>query len=317
MKNTKGYGPYISGILVSLIFGFSFMFTKNSLDLMNPLQILAFRFAAAAILLSILLVFGVIKINIKGKKLGGLLALAFMQPVVYFIFETIGIKLTTSSEAGMMMALIPVIVTILGAIFLKEKPTPVQAIFVFASVCGVILIVMSQGTGSETSSIAGILALLGAVLSAAIYNILSRKMSFKFKPVEITFVMMWMGAIVFNMLALMQEVLYGKLEHYYMPLLNLNSWVPVLYLGILSSVGAFFMVNYMLSKLPASQSSVFSNLTTVVSILAGVFIRGEAFYWTQAAGGIMILLGVWGTNYFGRKAALEDSMQKQVQQYGK
>ena len=58
------------------------------------------------------------------------------------------------------------------------------------------------------------------------------------------------------------------------------------------------MVNYMLSKLPASNSSVFSNLTTVISIIAGVFIRHEAFHWYQLAGGIIIILGVWGTNRY-------------------
>jgi len=56
------------------------------------------------------------------------------------------------------------------------------------------------------------------------------------------------------------------------------------------------MMNYMLSKIPASNSSVFSNLTTVVSIIAGVFIRHEAFHWYQFAGSVVIILGVWGTN---------------------
>jgi drug/metabolite transporter (DMT)-like permease len=43
---------------------------------------------------------------------------------------------------------------------------------------------------------------------------------------------------------------------------------------------------------------VFSNLTTVISIIAGVFVRHEAFHWYQILGGIMIILGVWGTNRY-------------------
>jgi drug/metabolite transporter (DMT)-like permease len=69
-------------------------------------------------------------------------------------------------------------------------------------------------------------------------------------------------------------------------------------LGVLSSVGAFLLANYTLSKLPAAQTSVFANLVTVVSVIAGVFFRGESFGYFQLLGAIMIILGVFGTNYF-------------------
>ena len=43
-----------------------------------------------------------------------------MEPVIYFICETIGIGMTSSSEAGMIIALAPVFTTVLGAIYLKK-----------------------------------------------------------------------------------------------------------------------------------------------------------------------------------------------------
>lgn len=309
MISKKKYMPYVSGILVSTIFGFSFMFTRNSLDIMAPMQVLAFRFMAAALFLSCLRAFKIIKISFRGKRMAPLFALALVQPVIYFIFETYGINLTSSSEAGMMIALIPVLVTVLGAVFLKEKPSFLQGVFVLVSFSGVIFMVLSQGISGARSSLFGIISLIGAVLCAAVYNILSRKLSFHFKPVEITYVMMCAGAVFFNILVLAQELIKGRISDYYKPLLNFNSWIPILYLGILSSVAAFFMTNFMLSKLPAAQSSVFSNLTTVVSILAGVFIRGEAFLWYQAVGGTLILIGVWGTNYFSKLKTGENIMQ--------
>lgn len=308
MKSTKSYFPYFAGIVVSIIFGFSFMFTKNSLEIMTPLQVLAYRFLIAALILSVLKAVGVIKIDLKGKRKAWLVTLAFIHPVIYFVFETTGINLTSSSEAGMMIALIPIIVTILGAVFLKEKPSFLQTVFTVLSVFGVFFIMLSQGMANVDPNFIGIAALIGAVLSAGIFNILSRKLSFHFKPVEITFVMMWVGAITFNILAVGDNVLKGDIANYYKPLLSFNSWLPILYLGVISSVIAFFMMNYMLSKMSAFQSAVFANLTTVISILAGVFIRGEAFQWYQAAGGVMILLGVWGTNYFSKARVTGDSV---------
>ena len=75
----------------------------------------------------------------------------------------------------------------------------------------------------------------------------------------------------------------------------------ILYLGVLSSVVAFFLVNFNLSRLRASQSSVYSNLSTAVSVAAGVFLRGERFGPLQATGAVLILPGVWGANTFNKE----------------
>jgi drug/metabolite transporter (DMT)-like permease len=300
MSKYHRYLPYFAGIIVSVIFGFSFMFTKNALDNITPFHLLAFRFATAALMLTVLMAAGLIKVDFRGKALGELLILSVIQPVFYFICETTGVSLTSSSEAGMMIALIPVVVAVLSAIFLKEIPTKIQSLFIVTSVAGVFFIIF-MNSGSIKANNFGMIALMGAVISAGIYNILSRKLSLKFTPVEITFVMMWFGAITFNLISLGQHIYNGTVNQYMMPLFNGNVLMALAYLGILSSVAAFFMMNFMLSRIPASQSAVFSNLTTVVSIIAGVAIRGENFYWYQLVGAVLILLGVWGTNYFGLK----------------
>ncbi|MTI69620.1 MAG: EamA/RhaT family transporter [Firmicutes bacterium] len=301
MEKYREYLPIIAGFLISIIFGFSFLFTK--IGLMNidndPFHLLGFRFAVAAITLTILMIFGIIKINFKGKKLHILFLLSLFQPITYFICETVGIKMTSSSEAGMMIALIPVIVTIFGALFLKEKPSLLQTVFVITSVAGVLFINIMKG--ETTGNITGMLILLGAIIAAGFFNVLSRKSSLHFRPVEITFIMMWVGAIVFNGISITQHALNNELDTYLMPIGNIKVVISILYLGILSSVIAFFMVNFMLSKIEASKSAVFANITTIISILAGVIILGEDFYWYHVLGGILILIGVWGTNYYGKK----------------
>lgn len=301
MKNYKVYLPYFAGLGVSSIFGLSFMFTKQALDSLPSFFLLSCRFTLAAVLLTILWLIGAIKLNYKDKPLKELILLTFFQPIAYFIFETKGIKLTSSSEAGIMIALIPIVVTILAAVFLKEKPGKVQLLFILTSVAGVVFIVLMSGSSGNVRGpghMAGIFSLCGAVLAGGIYNILSRKLSRSFTPVEITFVMMWAGAATFGCWSIVSGLISGELGLYIASLSKISTLVPILYLGILSSICAFFMLNYMLSKLPASNSTVFSNLTTVVSIIAGVLIRNEAFYWYQAAGSMLIILGVWGTNRY-------------------
>lgn len=305
MTEDKRYLPYLAAIGMALIFGFSFLFTKEALNEVAPFHLLAFRFGLAAIVLLILYITKVIKVEYKGKPTKNLMAIALAQPVAYFIFETYGVKLTTTSESGMMLALVPVLVTILAAIFLKEFPTKIQALFVGFSVLGVIFIVVMKSS-EIGSSFVGIMTLLLAVLCASIFNILSRKYSTEFTSVEITFAMMWIGAITFNSISIIEHLINGNINNYFIPLSNPKVVGALFYLGILSSIIAFFLVNYSLSKLEASRAAVFSNLSSVVSIIAGVMIANEPFYWYQIVGGIMILAGVWGTNYFGSKEKIEE-----------
>ncbi|HHW58260.1 MAG TPA: DMT family transporter [Clostridia bacterium] len=311
MKNIKTYYPYLAGVGMASIFGFSFMFTSMGLDVASPLELISYRFLLAASLITLLWLFGIIKINYKGKNIGPLLLLSLAEPVIYFIFETYGVKYTSSSLSGLMIALIPVAVTVLAVVFLKERPSLYQLLFILLSVTGVVFIIFMTGIESRNTSIMGFLFLLGAVLSAAFYSILARKSSLEFSPIEITFVMMWLGAIAFNILNLTEKIIKGySITQYFHNLTNYKVLIPVLYLGILSSIVAYFLNNYALSKLPASQASVFANLTTVISVIAGITIRREAFYWYHIIGAIMILIGVWGTNYFGKVSEMVMSSEE-------
>jgi drug/metabolite transporter (DMT)-like permease len=298
MLKLRRFLPYLAGLVFSSIFGFSFLFTKEGLELMTPFQLLGFRFALAFISLSILRITGIINIDLKGKNIKLLLLLAVFQPGIYFIFETTGMIYTTSSEAGIMIALIPIVVTILAAVILKEKTSIVQMAFVLLSVGGVFFIILNRGSSDVEGNLFGIFLLAVAVLAAAFYNIISRKLSLEFRPIEITYVMMGFGALIFNLTALYQRSF--NLSGYFNILSETRVLITIIYLGIFSSVVAFFMMNYTLSKINAAQAAVFANFTTVVSILAGVFIRNESFYSFQIIGAVLIIVGVWGTNYFSR-----------------
>lgn len=311
MDKNKAYLPYVASTVSSAIFGLSFIFTKGALDFVKPLQLIGYRFALAAILLTILRLCGVIKVSYKGKPVYKVLMIALAQPLFYFIFETMGIQMTTASESGMMIALIPVFVTVLAAIFLKEKPMKSQLGFIALSVFGALFIIVMKSQDMQ-GNLLGMFMLFMAVICAAIYNILSRKYSVEFKPIEITYIMMCSGAICFNILGLTQAGIQGELSQYLQPLFHPKVMIAVVYLGILSSIIAFFLTNFSLSRLEASRSAVFANLASITSIVAGVIVLKEDFYWYQFVGAVCILVGVWGTNYFTKKRVKANKEEKAV-----
>jgi drug/metabolite transporter (DMT)-like permease len=322
----KRYANYLAGIGYASIFGFSFLVTKDALDTLDPFELLFLRFATAALIMSALVLFRVVRVDFRGKigrpKAGGtairnLVLACVFQPILYFAFETFGVRDSASSTAGMVLGALPAAVAVLGTFMLKERLTGRQAASLGLSVAGVALIALWGGsmTSGEGGSLRGFLFLVGSMASATFFNIYSRKSSRSFTPIETTFAMMWTGAICFGAVALLRSLAgdgfaggdlavgiavgmagggQGLLAR------AAPAWVGILYLGVLSSVVAFFLINFTLSRLKASQSVVFTNLTTIVAIAAGVLVRGEAFGAVQAIGATMIVVGVWGTNAASR-----------------
>ena len=293
--------PYGAGIIYSLIFGFSFLFTKLGLVYMSEMQLIAFRFLVAAFVLELLKALKFINPKFKGRNMKFVLITAIFQPVLYFFFEVRGVNLSLSSEAGLMMSLVPVLTALFAGIFLNEKLKKIQVFFIILSVGGVVFINLMKEDLGTSGNVLGFVYLSLAVLAGTAYSLFSKKSSGEFKPMEITYIMMWFGAIAFNLIALVESMLRGNLTSYFMPLQNIQALLPILYLGVLSSVLAFFLMNYTISRIPVSQSAILTNLVTVFAIIAGVFILDEPFILKDLVGSIMILAGVFGTMYFREK----------------
>ncbi|MFZ5647017.1 MAG: DMT family transporter [Bacillota bacterium] len=297
--------PVAAALAVAFIFGLSFVFTKDTLTYLSPFQLLGLRFGLAALSLTLLVALRLVKLNIKTEHLPELLKIAVWQPVLYFIFETYGINYTTASESGVVIALAPMAVMVLSIIMLGERITAGQGVCVASAVAGVAVIALA-GTDTQSGSpsanhLLGILMLFGAVTAAGFYNIFSRRAAKRLAPFAITFVMMWLGAIVFNSIGLSQSYLTGQLAGYYTSLQHPQVVAGIVYLGLLSSVTAFFLLNYALSRMPASRAAVFLNLIPIVSLMAGILFYGERLGEWQIAGCGLIMLGVWGTNYFAER----------------
>lgn len=280
----------LAALAAQVIFGFSFMFTKIALADASPLTVIADRYIVAFIALSVVMIVRKTKINLLGN-VWKLIVMSIFQPVLYFLFETYGVKMTTSSFSSVMISLIPVISMISGIVFLKEVPSLMQYFFTALSVAGVAIMSFS-GKADGTVTFPGILLLLGAVISSVAYNTVSRRISEEFTPLERTYAMTFIGLAVFVILALIENA--DCPQEVFINFTNPAYTFSVLYLGIISSVVAFLLLNYANTYLPVAKTTVFSNLTTVVSVIAGTIILGEKFSVETLFSTVMIVIGVWG-----------------------
>ena len=157
------------------------------------------------------------------------------------------------------------------------------------------MVSLKGSSGSNT--LLGCACLLLAYFSGSFYSLLVRKLSKDFSAFELTYIMFTVGFVFFLFLPFVQfggsaaNMLTDALGHR-------NFIIAAVYLGAVSSVGAYMLANYSLAKLPVARQSIFQNLSTVVSVLAGVIIMGDPFSAFSLIAFAMILVGVWGVNTF-------------------
>ncbi|MGG3800809.1 DMT family transporter [Metabacillus fastidiosus] len=291
---------YTAAIIYAFIIGLSFLFVKITLTVANPVDILAHRFTIALIGATIAVLFNKSILKINWRDLLKIMPLALLYPILYFALQVFGLAHTSSSEAGIVQSTIPIFTLIYARIFLKEKVTSLQLIAISLSVCGVVYLLFMNGMGTQVTNLIGNGLILITAIAASLYNVFARKLTQQYSLGTLTYIMTLFGFIVFNTIAIGNHVVSGTINQFYQPFMQIDFIVSILYLSILSSLVTSYLSNYVLSKIEASKMSVFSNLSTLITILAGVIFLQEKLYFYHLIGAIAIIMGVVGTNYFGQ-----------------
>ena len=283
-----------AALAANVIWGFSFMATSLALEHTSVMMLLSLRFTVSFLIMLVVVLAGKARVNIKGKPVGLFLLMGLCQPVIYFIAETYGIKYTTSSFSGLTLSLIPITTAVISAFVLKERLSAKRLLWIICSVAGVALISVDQASDGSIQA-RGVLFLLISMLAASFFSVLSRSIADSFTSFERTFIMMLMGCVAFSGAALAEKG--SAFPRAFAALLtDTHVMLPVLFLSVLCSVGAFFCINYAMTYLEVSRAVVFTNLTPVVSVLAGTMILGEPFSPVYLIGMILILTGLYMVN---------------------
>lgn len=307
MNNKKTLLGTLAALGANIIFGFSFLFSTMALDAgAHPLVIISVRFTLAFLILTLLIAFKIVKVNFKGKRLLPVICMGIAQPLLYFIFETYGLKMVSSAISGVVISLVPVFVMICYALFFKGRPTFLQIICCVLSVLGVIAISILSDGGEVKFSITGLVCLLLAVACSTVFNILSNRSSGEFSPIERTYVMFAIGTVGFNAVSFV-VLKGGYISEIITSISSVEFVIAVVYLAVISSICAFLMYNFATANIDMVRASSFSGIISVVSMLAGIFILREKVSIPQVICCIIIILSVYGVNYIPKSSVKNNS----------
>ena len=300
MTLTKHTKAILAAIGVYFIWGFTFLASSVAQRSASPMVLLMYRFDMASIFMLIPALLGRKKLSFKGKNVLPLILMGICEPVIYFIGEQYGIKYTNSSFAGICISVIPLVTMFMAAIFLKEKPHPLQWLFSVVSIGGVIAISVFTTKAGGNITVKGVLWLILAVATAGAYVTLNRVSSnASFSGYERTIVVQLEGAVFFTLASIIEN--FSDLSALIAPAAQPEFMPAVIYLALFASAIGYSLHNYALDNAPVANVSTLNGLVTVISVIAGVVILGEPFSVKAAVAMVVVLGGIWGVQRFTPK----------------
>jgi len=232
-----------------------------------------------------------------------LLALTgLMMPCLYYLFEGYALHYTTSSQAGVVSALVPLLVAVGAWLFLNERLGIRPIVAIAVSLFGVAILSLSAGIQpAAPNPVLGAFLEFLAVVSAAGYMLSTKYLGSRYHPWLVTGAQAAVGAVVFLPSAILEDAAAWTQAT---PL----AWGSVVYLGVFVSLGAFGLYNTALHLMPASRASLAINLVPAVALLTGWLALGETLSPTQLLACAVIL----GAVLFGESGREPDRASSAV-----
>ena len=272
-------------VLLSVIWGSSFILIKKSLEHFNPYEVGALRVLIAGIILLPLAILNIRKFPKKHLKWLILAALTgnFIPMFLFPIAETE----VSSSIAGIINSMMPIFVIIVGALLWKFQTTKRQVIGVIISFTGACILAFSGGEGGEFKLIPILLLLLATLFYAIRTTTVKSKLSDVPAKILSAFVFSFV-LILPSLIALVFAGFFNNFE------VNSGFWEGLGFVSLLSifGTGLAMMLNY---KLLSVSTPLFASTVTllmpVVAIVWGL-LDGEKLTLMQGFGGVIILAGL-------------------------
>ena len=259
----------------------------------DGVKFLAFRYVTGFLALLFIWLAGFMKLNYKGKPVYLLLLCGVMNPLSSQTLETMAIAYEPTSELGVFLSLVPVLVVLFSIPINRELPTKRQVFFMLVSVFGIMIINLIDGHMIGGTSF-GIFLMLSAIVIISVQRVLIRRASGYFTAFETIFITTGMGAVGFTIWTLSLHAVKGQIAGFFDGLWTVDFLIPVLYMGVLSAVVGFLCLTYAAGHLPIAVSSSTSMLNSVISVLVGIFILNEVFRPVDIIGTAITFLGILG-----------------------
>ena len=268
-------------ILVTAIWGGTFLVVQNSIKLIGPFSYISLRFGVGAIALA--LIFGrhlrrITRAEVwSGTLIGVFLALGY-------IFQTVGLQYTTSSKTGFITGLNVVIVPVLAVFVLRQWPGLNGLVGILMATVGLTLLSMGNDFNLEFGLGEGLV--LGCAICFAWQIILISRLAPGKNAYNLAIVQIAVTSVVSGVAA----PFFG--ERLEMP--SAPVWWSVLFMGVVGTAFTFAVMNRVQQLVSSTRAALIYALEPAWAGLFGL-LAGESLSLPAGLGCLLIFGGMIST----------------------
>lgn len=257
----------LQALFVVFLWGTSWVFVKIGLQAIPPITFAGLRYILAFICLLAVMTFHSTRNELRKIPGQGWLKLLILGILLYAGTQGavfVALAYLPAVTVNLLWSFSSVTVTLLGVLWLSEKPAPLQWGGVTLALAGA-LIYFFPVEIPKGQSVGVVVALLG-ILANALASILGREInrSGNYGPLIVTIVSMGAGSIVLLLTGLILEGV---------PVIDLQSWGIILWLALVNTAFAFTLWNQTLRTLTAMESSIINGTMLIwIPIFAIIFL---------------------------------------------
>lgn len=263
-------------LLVTLIWGSTFVMVKEAVAAYPVFPFLALRFALATVGL---LLIGWRRLPSLGWRGWGAGALIGLFLFAGYAFQTLGLQHTTASKAGFITGLSVVIVPLLAALMLRKRPQPEAAVGVALAATGLALLSLN----GSVSLGRGDLLVLACAVSFALHIVAVSAFAPGCDPIALTIVQV----VTVTLASAVATLLSGQPW----PAPSGPTWFAATFTGILATALAFALQTAMQRFTTPTHTALIFAAEPVFAALFGVLLAGDALTLRGVVGGLLILIG--------------------------
>ncbi|MHA2396955.1 MAG: DMT family transporter [Candidatus Thorarchaeota archaeon] len=215
----------------------------------------------------------------------------------YGVLFLTGMRFTTAVQGAIIAGFNPATVSLVAHIYHKERlPNRWQYIGFMLAFIGVIFVVGVQALLEfNMEYLIGNILILGAMFTWGLYSSVGKEAMKTLSPLEVTTGGSIIGAFLFGMGALTEEV-------WALPaLIDPVFWINALYLGACVTFIGFLFYFISIKELGATKAGGFINLVPVFGTVFSYLILREVIYWTYGIGILLVVVGIIIINFPNRK----------------
>ena len=284
MKLNKSQGADLSLLLVTLVWGSTFVIVKWAIEDLPPFPFLAVRFALAFISLLPFLWFQKMHISkqslLKGVALGVFLFSGYA-------WQTVGLQYTTASNAGFITGLSVVFVPALVAITTHKLPRPSLLLGILSALVGLAFLSLDDHLQLNK----GDLMVLACALSFALHIFLVGRYAPKTNATVLASVQILTVSVLSGIFSLL---LPQPSMHF-----SQTAWLALMITAIPATSLAFFVQTKMQQFTSPTHTALIFSMEPVFSAISAFFLAGEVLTHKGLIGAGLVLGGMLTAEFTG------------------